>query len=90
MECGPTASVVIVNDARPLLSVAVPRAAVPSLKVTTPVGPPAVAFKSAVNVTDCPYTEGFTEEVTVAKVVPLLTVCVNTEEVLLSKLVSPV
>ena len=52
--------------AEPLLSVPVPKRVVPSKKLTVPVEVPApgeTALTVAVKVTDCPKTEGFTEEV---------------------------
>ena len=67
IECGPTASVLVVNIAWPeLFSVPVPRVLEPSLKVTVPVGVPApglFAATVAVKVTGCPNTDGWTEEV---------------------------
>ena len=53
------------------MSVPVPRVVVPSLNVTVPVGVPApgaVTVTVAVNVTDCPKTDGFTLEVTTVDV----------------------
>ncbi len=67
IECGPTASVLVVNIAWPeLFRVPVPRVLEPSLKVTVPVGVPApglFAATVAVKVTGCPNTDGWTEEV---------------------------
>jgi hypothetical protein len=60
--------------------------------VTVPVGVPApgdTALTVAVNVTDWPKTDGFTDEVTVAELLALLTVWVIAAEVLLVKFVSP-
>jgi hypothetical protein len=51
--------------------------------------PPPVALTVAVNVTDCPETEGFTDEPTAVAVFALLIVCVSVVEVLELKLVSP-
>src|SRR6266404_5675800 len=73
----------------PAVSVLVANAVAPSLKVTVPVGVPLVPLTAAVNVTDWPNTEGFSEELTVVVVEPLLTVCVNAAEVLLVKVASP-
>ena len=76
--CEPTASLLIVNFAWPVLfSAPVPRVFAPSLKVTVPVGvptPAVPAFTVAVNVTGCPDTEGLTEEVTpvVEEAVPMV------------------
>jgi hypothetical protein len=66
IEWLPTPSDEIMNWACPLLSVPLPRVAVPSLKVTVPVGVPAVGLTGdtiAVKVTDWPYTEGLGEEI---------------------------
>jgi hypothetical protein len=62
IECVPTVSVEVVNFAIPLLSVLEPNVVVPSLKVTVPVGVPVVDFTEAVNVTDWPKIEGFSED----------------------------
>jgi hypothetical protein len=55
----------VLNVAVSPLSVPVPKVVVPSMNVTVPVGVPApgdTAATVAVNVTDWPKTEGFTEE----------------------------
>ena len=55
------------------------------VNVTVPLGVPApgaTAATVAVNVTDCPNTEGLAEEVTTVVVLALLTVWVRLEEVL--------
>jgi hypothetical protein len=73
-------------------SVPLPMEAPPSLNVTVPVGVPAPAPKGetvAINVTDCPVTEGFTELVTVAALSDLFTVCKSGAEVPPVKLLSP-
>jgi len=60
--------------------------------MTVPVGVPvpgAVAVTVAVKVTDCPKTEGLTEELTAVVVLALLTVCVKLDEALALKLPSP-
>ncbi len=92
MECDPTERVDLVMIAWLLRSVPVPSEIVPFLKVTVPLGVPEVAgLTVAVNVTDCPDTEGFTEETTVVDVataMPLM-VWVSTGEVLPVKLASP-
>jgi hypothetical protein len=88
----PTASAEVVNVALPELKVAVPRVAAPSRKVTVPVVVPApgeTALTVAVNVTDWPNSDGFTELVTVVELFDLLTVWVMAAEVLLPKLLSP-
>jgi len=53
----PTESVVVVNEAVPLLTVAVPIAEPPSRKVTVPVA--LAGEKDATNVTLCPYVAEF-------------------------------
>jgi hypothetical protein len=82
----------VVNVALPELKVAVPSVVAPSRKVTVPVGVPApgaTALTVAENVTLCPNTDGFTDEVTVAELLALLTVCVMAADVLPVKLLSP-
>jgi hypothetical protein len=62
----------------PELRVPVPNVVVPSMKVTVPLAVPlpgATALTAAVNVTDCPNTDGFTLEVKVVVVSALYTVC---------------
>ena len=57
-----------------------------------PVGVPTpgeAALTVAVNVTDCPDPDGFSDEVTVVVLLALLTVCVMAADVLLLKLLSP-
>ena len=88
----PTASAEVANVALPALKLAVPSVAAPSRKVTVPVGVPdpgATALTVAVNVTDCPNTDGFTDEVTVVELLAWLTVWVMAAEVLPLKFVSP-
>ena len=53
----PAVAKVVVSDAAPLASVAVPRTVVPSRKVTDPVG--ALPVKRAVSVTGCVVMTGF-------------------------------
>lgn len=93
MEWLPRASVVVANVAWPeAFRVLVLSDLVPSLNVTLPVGtavPGALATTVAVNVTDCPFVEGFKDEVTELVVASLFTVCVSAEEVLGLKLVLP-
>ena len=92
-ECGPTASVLVVNIAWPeLFSVPVPRVLWPSSKVTvplgvTPTGPFAVTV--AVKVTGCPDTEGLAEELSNVVVPAFFTVWVSGLEVLPLKVASP-
>jgi len=88
----PTESNEVANVALPALKLAVPNVAAPSRNVTVPVGVPvagATALTVAVKVTAWPKTDGFTDEVTVVKLLALFTVCVMAEEVLLAKFVSP-
>ena len=63
----PAASEEVAKVAPPDASVAVPKVVAPSRNVTVPVGVPApgeTALTVAVNVTDWPNTDGFTELVT--------------------------
>jgi hypothetical protein len=56
------------NVALPELKATIPSVVAPSRKVTVPVGVPeagGTALTVAVNVTVCPNTDGFTDEVTV-------------------------
>jgi len=76
MECVATDSEVVVKVALPELRVPVPSVVDPSLNVTVPVGVPepgAVAVTVAVSVTDCPKTDGLTDEMTAVEVLALLT-----------------
>ena len=62
------------------------------MNVTIPVGVPtpgATAFTVAVKSTDCPNTDGFTDDTTDVVVAAMLTLCVSVEEVLLPKFESP-
>ena len=88
----PIASEEMANVALPELKVAVPSVEAPSRNVTVPVGVPVpgeTALTVAVNITDWPNTDGFTDEVTVVELLALLTVWVMAVEVLLLKFVSP-
>lgn len=61
----PTASAEVVSEPAPVVSsVAVPMLDAPSRNVTVPVGVPVVELTVAVNVTACPNTVGFLEDVT--------------------------
>jgi hypothetical protein len=71
------------------LSAPVPSVVAPSLKVTVPVGVPAVEVAVAVNVTDCPNLLGFSDEVRVVELAAGFTVCVSAVEVLVEKVASP-
>jgi len=83
-------SALVENVATPeAFNAPVPRTVAPSLKVTVPVGVPgAVDVTVAVNVTDWPAVDGFSEDATAVAVVPLTT-CVTTEDVLDAKVASP-
>src|ERR1043166_8852937 len=94
IECEAAESAVVVNVAevplRPLVASGVPA----SLKVTVPVGVPppgAVTLTVAVKVTDCPDTDGLTEEPRAVVVLAALTVWLKGEAVLSLpvKLLSP-
>lgn len=92
IECVPVARADVVKVALWVLTVIVevPRTVVPSLKVNVPVGePPNPGVTVAVNVTDCPLTDGFREETTELLVAALFTVWVKAAEVLASKSVFP-
>jgi hypothetical protein len=88
IERSPTGSEVTVSDAIPAeSSVALPRGTAPSKKVTIPVGVPApgaCGATVAVKVTDCPNTGEAADETTEVVVAAALTVCVSTEDVLVS------
>jgi hypothetical protein len=88
----PTVRDEVANVALPELKLAVPRVEAPSRKVTVPVGVPvpgATAVTVAVNVTDWPNTDGFTDELTLVELDDGLTVWVIAADVLLEKFVSP-
>ena len=76
-------------------SVPVPSEIVPFLNVTVPLAVPDVAgLTVAVNVTDCPETEGLTDDTRLVDVAasvppPLVIVSVNTGDVLPVKFASP-
>jgi hypothetical protein len=92
IECAATARVEIEIVAVPPLSELVASAVEPSMKVPLPVGVPlsgATAVTVAVNVTDSPKTEGFTDEVTLLVVADSLTIRFRGPEVLVTKLPSP-
>jgi hypothetical protein len=67
----PARSEDVVTVAAPPVSVEVPNVVAPLVNVTVPVTP---LGSVAVNVTDCPGVEGFTEEARVTTGVPLVTV----------------
>src|SRR5438445_11349998 len=91
----PTLKVDVAHVATPTASACAPQPVIelaPSLKFTLPVGVPApgaVAVTVAVNVTLCPNTDGFTDDVRLVDVLAWLTTCVRVALVLVAKFVSP-
>jgi hypothetical protein len=79
----------VVNVAVPPDKVPVPIPAPPSENVTVPVGVPDPLLTVAVNVTDAPNDDGFSEEVTLVLVGIPLTTWLSAVEVLGSKVASP-
>src|SRR6516164_6764232 len=73
----PAASEEVAKVALPEFNVVVPSVVAPSKKVTVPVGVPdpgATALTVAVNVTDCPRADGFTDDITTVALLFLLLV----------------
>ena len=93
MEWPPTDNAEVLSVVWPEpFSVPVPRVVEPSMNVTVPVGTPepgALAATVAVNVTDWPKTEGLADDDTELLVPSWFTVCVNADDVLVVKSVSP-
>ena len=92
MERAPADVFVVLNVATPApFRLTFPSVALPSLNATAPLGvTPVAEVTDAEYVTDCPYVEGFSEEVTVEVVVAsLFTVCVRIGDVLLLLSVLP-
>jgi len=95
MLCGlpVTDSDEVANVATPdALGAPVPKVVAPSLKITVPEGVPppgATGLTAAVNVTDCPNSDGLMEELRVVVVAAWLTVCDSADEVLVTKFTSP-
>lgn len=82
----------MVNDAWLLTRFALPRFVSPSRNVTVPVGVPApgaVALTVAVATTGWPKTLGLGETFTATVDTSRFTICVNTDELLALKLLSP-
>jgi hypothetical protein len=79
-----TVRVLVEKVATPaLLTITVPRVAVPFLKTILPVGiGPLVAVTFASKVTDVPCVDGLSEEMSVVVVAERFTVCVRAAEVL--------
>ena len=95
--CVPTASDAVVNVAvvtpPRVARVPVPSTSIPSRNVTTPEGVPAPGADTltvAVNVTDCPNADGFTDETHDVLVLSWATVSPCAAEVLAWSSVSPV
>jgi len=89
IECVATESDDVPNVAFPELNAPVPKGVAPSMKVTVPLGVPApgaTALTVAVNVTNWPNTDGWTEEVTAVVVAAWFTVWVIADEVFPVKL----
>ena len=88
MEWEPRPSEEVVNVACPPLNAPTPRVAVPSRKVTVPVGVPeagATTVTVAVSVRGWPVIPGFGDAVTEVMVVPWLTVWLSAVDVLEAK-----
>lgn len=88
MECAPALIAVapVVNRAEPPETLALPICVAPSKNVTVPVGdPPKEVATLAVNVSACPYDDGFALEVIAVVVLAWFTVCARTAEVLAKK-----
>ena len=88
----PTLNDEVASVALPPLKLAVPSVVAPSRKVTVPVGVPdpgAAALTVAVNVTLCPMTVGFCDELTFVEVEAVFTVWLMAADVLALKLLSP-
>jgi hypothetical protein len=87
MECVPEARLEVVSAATPLLTVSVANDVAPSRKFTVPVAEVGVIV--AVNVTACPWAEGFVEEPKATLEPTLFTVCVTAAETLAALALSP-
>lgn len=89
--CAPPYNFVVVKAACPLFSVMVAKLALPSLRMTVPVGTivPEDCVTTAVKVTAWPYAEGFSDDPKLVLVAIWLTICVNTGEVLPAKVLLP-
>jgi hypothetical protein len=87
IEWEATERVEVLYVALPPLSVPVASVVLPSLNVTVPVAAEGVTV--AVNVTDIPKPEGFSDDVKVVVEVALFTVCARVVEVLVLSLASP-
>jgi hypothetical protein len=86
----PTGSAAVARLAELPLNDALPRLVLPLLKVTVPVAvPPNCPATVAVKLTDCPSTEGFTDEVSAIEELACFTTWLTDVEALLVKFVSP-
>ena len=70
-------------------SVTVDKVVEPSRNCTVPVATAPLPVTLAVNVTDCPAAEGFTDDVSAVVLAALLTVCVRVADVLPSQFTPP-
>jgi hypothetical protein len=92
IECEPAANEEVVKDACPFARLSMSNVAVPSWRVTVPVGVPAPGAKAVtitVKVTPWPNTLGFAEEFRVTVAASLFTICDNGDELLELKVASP-
>lgn len=89
IACTPAVRSAVVKVAVPPDKVPVPIPAPPSENVTVPVGVPDPLLTVAVNVTDVPNDDGFSEEMTVVLVGIPLTTWFSAVDVLGSKVASP-
>jgi hypothetical protein len=85
----PAGSVVTSSLAEPLTSVAVPRFVGPEVNVTDPVANAVADLTIAINVTDSPTADGFTEEKICVVVVARFTVWFKAADVLFASDASP-
>ena len=89
MLCGPPERVAVLKTATPPLRLRLPIVIPSDMNVTVPPGVPAPEVTVAVNVTDCPTPEGFSELARVVVVPALVTVSGSSADVLLAKVASP-
>ena len=83
MLCDPVASVLVEKLAFPETSELDPKSVAPFMNFTVPPGVPVVEDVTvAVNVTDCPETDGFNEETTLVELFALFTTCFSAFDVL--------
>lgn len=89
MECEPAVSADNASVACPALNVPLPMVLVPSRNFTVPLGVPPVPVTAAVNVTESPTVDGFSDDVRTVVVASPFTVCVKAAETLPPNVVSP-